>query len=122
MKEGVSLERQIKDLSRERKKLYGILDATDGKEKKEMEHYQILQVNLNKAFQEGNAAFEKIEDEMAELERMLPHDLLEIKGRIDDCNHQLAAVRKDLRIRKRICQTEERQPLESPGLVITKKI
>lgn len=122
VKEGAFLKRQINDLSRERKKLYGILDATDSKEKKEMEHYQALQSSLNKAFQEGNDAFEKIEDELKKLERMLPHDLLEIKGKIDDCNHQLAAARKDLRIWKRICLTEGNQPLESPGLALAKKI
>lgn len=120
-----SLEKRLERLTKEqerlsdkRKALYQIRTQVGEGQLAAMERYGELQKAMMQAEQEGSGRFEEIEDQMTEMEKLFPHDLLEVKSRIEAYGKELAGIRKEIRILKRILETERdrEQPVQEPRI------
>lgn len=120
-----SVEKRLERLTKEqelllakRKALYQIQTQVGEEQLAAMERYGELQKAMTLAEREGSDRFEAIEDQMTEMEKLFPHDLLEVKNRIEAYGKELAGIRKEIRILKRILETERdrEQPVQEPRI------
>lgn len=114
-----NLDNHITQLVTERKRLYRIMDGVGEDKAGLMEAYHDLQTKLMQAEKDKDDSFEVLEDEMQELAKELPADLLEVRDRLEDKNRELAELRREKRIVGRILSTEQ-EPIE-PLLKVTIK-
>lgn len=102
-----NMEQRIAYIKAERTTSYRILSDIGKDKQMLMERYGALQREMIRAEQMGSDRFEEIEDEMAAMEAELPRGILEVKDRVQDYNKELSALQKELRILKRILETEQ---------------
>lgn len=112
------ITKKLEQLLAERRKLYAIHNQMGEEQLAAMEQYHELQKKMLLAKQEGSSRFEEIDDRIADMEKIYPHDLLEGKGRIEAYGKEIAGLRKELRLLKRILDTEkgQEQPVQGPRL------
>lgn len=112
------LAKEQERLSAERKALYQLRAQVGEEQLAAMEKYGELQKAMMLSEREGSDQFEEIEEQMAEMEKLFPHDLLELKDRIEAYGKELAGTRKEMRILKRILETERdrKQPVQEPRI------
>lgn len=113
------LTRKLEQLLAERKQLYAIQNQMGEEQLAAMERYYDFQKKMMLAEQEGDTLFEEIEDQMVIMEKVFPHDLLEVKERIEAYGKEIANLRKEIRLLKRILDTEkaqEQQPVQEPRM------
>lgn len=84
------ITKKLEQLLAERRKLYAIHNQMGEEQLAAMEQYHELQKKMLLAKQEGSSRFEEIDDRIADMEKIYPHDLLEGKGRIEAYGKEIA--------------------------------
>lgn len=97
---------QIEQLVIERKTCYGILDSVTPEQVELMEQYRELQLKYEEAVENHSDLTEEIQDAMQEIERKLPHDILQAKDRTEWCTQKLKELRREKKILGDILETE----------------
>lgn len=100
------LEKRLEEMLDQRRKLYGVRNGASQEELAMMEQYEELERQMILSEENGDDRFEKIEDEMKELEKSLPPELLEVMSRIQKLSRDISDLRKEKRVLDRILKTE----------------
>lgn len=100
------IQRKLESLLEQRRQLYGIKNGVSQEELAMMEQYEELERQMILSEERGDDRFEEIEDEMKELEKNFPPEMLEVMSRIRKLSSDIAALRKEKRILERIIKTE----------------
>lgn len=100
------MQRKLESLLEQRRQLYGIKNGVSQEELAMMEQYEELERQMILSEERGDDRFEEIEDEMEELEKNFPPEMLEVMSRIRKLSSDIAALRKEKRILERIIKTE----------------
>lgn len=101
-----SLASRQKELEEQRRLLYGLKKEMSPEQLERMEEYYQLSEQLYE-MEEAEQEWEDMEDRMEELEEKFPHEMLEVKARIADCNRDIRKIRKELKVVQRILDTED---------------
>lgn len=101
-----SLASRQKELEEQRRLLYGMKKEMSPEQLERMEEYYQLSERLYE-MEEADQEWEDMEDRMEELEEKFPHEMLEVKARIADCNRDIRKIRKELKVVQRILNTED---------------
>lgn len=112
------LNKQKAQLQLTRKTLYGILDQMSEEQLSAADQYSALQKAMMEAERGGSGQFEKFEDEMVQLEKQFPHEMLEVKSRIENAGKELADINRETRMLNRIRNTELEtgRPIQEPRI------
>lgn len=100
------MQRKLESLLEQRRQLYGIKNGVSQEELAMMEQYEELERQMILSEERGDDRFEEIEDEMEELEKNFPPEMLEVMSRIRKLSSDIAALRKEKRILERIIKKE----------------
>ncbi len=100
------MEEKITVMLEQRRKLYAVYNNASQEERAAMDKYELLQRQMIVAEEKHDDAFEKIEDEMQELEKKFPAEMLEVAGRIQKLGRDISATRREKRILTRIVQAD----------------
>lgn len=104
------LNEKQQELLAKRKILYSIQDGMDTEQLSWMEQYNSLQRQLMQT-DARDSRFEKIEDAIHALEAKVPHEMLEVKIRIEEYRKEIASVRKEKRLIQRLLEAEVKKDM-----------
>lgn len=104
-----TLNRKLEILSLERKTLYGISNHVDSGQREVQAQYIFLQKQLQELEKAHDDRFEELEDQMKELEKLYPRDLLLLPAQIESYTTEISVLRKEKRMLQHLIKEEKEQ-------------
>lgn len=105
-KRAAMLEKRLEEMLDQRRMLYSVRNGASKEELAMMEQYEELERQMILSKENEDDRFEKIEDEMKEMEKNFPPEMLEVMSRIQKLSRDIAGLRREKRILDRILVTE----------------
>lgn len=116
-----AVNERYEHLMSERRQLYSILDAATPELREWIEQYHDMQLQFEKNMEKDPDAAEQIQDQMEEMQRTVPYDMLQTHDRIFKCNKELSDVRKEKKMLCAIKKSEEGAGKVLKQIVVPKK-
>lgn len=114
------LEEKIAVMLEQRRKLYAVYNNASQEERAAMDEYKELQRRMIAAEEKHDDIFEEIENEMQEMEKKFPAEMLEVAGRIQKLSNDISFARREKRILTRIIQADMQMEQKLQEYKITK--
>lgn len=101
-----ALSVEIEKIKIERKTMYMLRSHMSEKQIQEANTYAGLKKELNRAYKNGDDRFEKIEDQMRQMEMNYPEGMLLVQDKIEQYNFLLSALRAEKKVVERLVENE----------------
>lgn len=112
-----TVEEKLAVLCQERKTLYGIQHHLNAEQREAQIQYVLLQKQFQEAVESYNDRFEELEEQMQRYEQLYPKELLVLQSRMERCQAEISALRKEKRMLQHLMEEEKDRQLKPKQLL-----